>query len=107
MLKTFNQIEKEIHDISGVSNPRFYLYDKDSKMGVYYPVKQIDTFKKGNEATITDIANFADDNDFSLFEYGNNTAGGKFILLKHPHTDFIISFVYTGHTYECIYNDFE
>lgn len=114
MLKTFNEVRNEVLDLSGIDNPYGYLYDNSNRIGVYYPVKKINTdsknFKKGNVYSYEDISGYSSIVNLDLEEVGskNYSSGHNFIKLVERSTDKVISFVLNeNYEFECIYNDFE
>ncbi|HEY4755806.1 MAG TPA: hypothetical protein VIH28_07125 [Ignavibacteriaceae bacterium] len=66
--------------------------------------------KKGQICNYEEISNFANDNDYEVIEYGGNTIGENFIVLKHNDKDLTVSFMLEGGSslgcsYECVYSD--
>jgi hypothetical protein len=60
------------------------------------------------------IVNFAQENNFEVFELGLNPSiiGESFLILKHNEKSLTVSFVlngadsFKGYVYECIYSDY-
>lgn len=66
--------------------------------------------KLGNSYIYNKIEQFANDNNYTVTELGENVIGENFLVLKHNEKDITISFVLTGATfktyiYRCIYSD--
>lgn len=67
--------------------------------------------KLNKDYTFNQIETFANDENYSLSEYGGNTIGKCFIVIEHNDKDINASFVLTGYNsvqgniYTCIYSD--
>lgn len=66
--------------------------------------------KRGNSYIYKKIEQFANENDYTITELGNDVVGEGFLVLKHNERDLTISFVLTGATskayiYRCVYSD--
>jgi hypothetical protein len=93
MLKRFEEIKDQVHDLSGIENPNDYLYDNDNPIGVYYPVKKI------NE---TDWTNFcAINEEFIEIEIeGCIEEDGEISIVDYELAQFFGIYVRTEKDYE-------
>lgn len=38
MLRNWNYVKNRVHDASGVTEPKDWKWEKDERMGIYYPI---------------------------------------------------------------------
>ena len=41
MLRTWTFAKNRPHDASGISNPFDWLWEKDARIGIYYPIERV------------------------------------------------------------------
>lgn len=68
------------------------------------------SYKKGKDYSYNQIEAFANENDYSIEDYGRKRIGENFLVLLHNDKDITISFILSGvrsneYIYQCIYTD--